>query len=171
MRSMVMEFPEDRTCVFLDKQYMLGSSLLVSPVMNEESLAEYYLPEGLWTNFFTGETREGGKWYSEKIGYCDIPLWVRPNSVIPVGSCQSGPVYDYADHVTLQVYQLEEGMEKNVRIVGTDGEEEQRYCLKREGEGLRVETDGKKPYQVRISGSICTEETFTGSADIRNGKE
>lgn len=171
MRSMVMEFPEDRTCVFLDKQYMLGSSLLVSPVMNEESLAEYYLPEGLWTNFFTGETREGGKWYSEKIGYCDIPLWVRPNSVIPVGSCQSGPVYDYADHVTLQVYQLEEGMEKNVRIVGTDGEEEQRYCLKREGEGLRVETDGKKPYQVKISGSICTEESFTGSADIRNGKE
>ena len=55
MRSMVLEFTEDRTCHYVDKQYMLGDSLLVAPIFNEESLADYYLPAGRWTDFFTGE--------------------------------------------------------------------------------------------------------------------
>ena len=33
----------------------LGDSLLVAPIFNEESLADYYLPAGRWTDFFTGE--------------------------------------------------------------------------------------------------------------------
>ena len=28
-------------------QYMLGDSLLVAPIFNEDSMAEYYLPEGI----------------------------------------------------------------------------------------------------------------------------
>ena len=31
MRSMVLEFTKDKTCHYLDKQYMLGDSLLVAP--------------------------------------------------------------------------------------------------------------------------------------------
>ena len=61
MRSMVLEFTEDRTCHYVDKQYMLGDSLLVAPIFNEESLADYYLPAGRWTDFFTGEVKEGGR--------------------------------------------------------------------------------------------------------------
>ncbi|HBI73043.1 MAG TPA: alpha-xylosidase, partial [Lachnospiraceae bacterium] len=57
MRSMVMEFTEDPVCAYLDRQYMLGDSLLVAPIFNEEGIAEYYLPEGKWTNYFTGEVK------------------------------------------------------------------------------------------------------------------
>ncbi|MBR6960877.1 MAG: alpha-xylosidase, partial [Clostridiales bacterium] len=49
MRAMVMEFPEDRTACYLDKEYILGDSLMVAPIFNDNSMAEYYLPEGTWT--------------------------------------------------------------------------------------------------------------------------
>ncbi len=62
---------------------MLGDSFLVAPIFNEEGTAEYYLPEGIWTNYLTGEQAEGGKWRKERHGYCSIPLWVREGSVIP----------------------------------------------------------------------------------------
>ena len=68
MRSMVMEFTEDKTCHYLDKQYMLGDSLLVAPIFNDQSMAEYYLPKGVWTDFFTGEVKNGGQWITEKHG-------------------------------------------------------------------------------------------------------
>ena len=35
MRPMFVEFPEDRTCETLDKQYMLGDALLVAPIFKE----------------------------------------------------------------------------------------------------------------------------------------
>ena len=57
MRSMVLEFPEDHSCRYLDRQYFLGDSLLVAPVFNEEGIAQYYLPAGTWTNGLTGEVR------------------------------------------------------------------------------------------------------------------
>src|SRR3954466_11785054 len=36
MRAMVLEFPADPTCAFLDRQYMLGPDLLVAPVFSDE---------------------------------------------------------------------------------------------------------------------------------------
>lgn len=82
MRSMALEFEEDLNCRYLDRQYMLGDSLLVAPVFNEEGIAEYYLPEGGWVNFFTGEYAPGGQWRREKHGYLSIPLWVKAGSRI-----------------------------------------------------------------------------------------
>lgn len=46
MRAMMLEFQDDLACNYLDKQYMLGDSILVAPIFNEEGEANYYLPEG-----------------------------------------------------------------------------------------------------------------------------
>ena len=76
MRSMVMQYPDDRNCTYLDKQYMLGDKLLVAPIFNDESVGHVYLPEGKWTYYFTGETYEGGKWITmENVPYTEIPLF------------------------------------------------------------------------------------------------
>ena len=56
MRAMLLEFPDDPACATLDRQYMLGSSLLVAPVFTPEGDVEFYLPEGKWTHLLTGET-------------------------------------------------------------------------------------------------------------------
>ncbi|MFN8375111.1 MAG: alpha-xylosidase [Anaerolineae bacterium] len=76
MRAMVLEFPQDMNCRYLDRQYMLGSALLVAPVFSPDGEVVYYLPEGQWRNLLTGETAEGGRWRKEKHGYSSIPLWV-----------------------------------------------------------------------------------------------
>ena len=51
MRPMFLEFPEDLTCETLDRQYMLGDSLMVAPIFKESGEVSYYLPEGIWTNY------------------------------------------------------------------------------------------------------------------------
>lgn len=120
MRSMVLEFTEDKTCHYLDKQYMLGSSLLVAPIFNDQSFAEYYLPKGVWTDFFTGAAKNGGQWITETHNYLSIPLLVKENSIIVLGAHDDRPDYNYADGAEIRIYQLLEGQEASAAVYGAD---------------------------------------------------
>jgi alpha-D-xyloside xylohydrolase len=80
MRPMMMEFPEDPTCLYLDRQYMLGESILVAPIFNSDGIADFYLPEGKWTSLITGQSVSGGGWRSEKHGYLSLPLYIREST-------------------------------------------------------------------------------------------
>ena len=86
MRPMMMEFPEDPNCLYLDRQYMLGDSLLVAPIFNSDGVADFYLPEGSWISLITGESVTGGTWRSEKHGYTSLPLYVRESSLMQNGA-------------------------------------------------------------------------------------
>ncbi len=76
LRAMVLEFPDDPTCRYLDTQYMLGDALLVAPVFSPRGDVSYYLPKGEWRNLLTGEVAQGGAWRSETHDYFSMPLWV-----------------------------------------------------------------------------------------------
>lgn len=111
-RAMFLEFPEDRTAHFLDRQYMLGPSLLVAPVfepLGQES--EYYLPSGRWTSFFDpSRLVTGPKWIKEQVPLDEIPVWVRQGSVLPLGPSNVGkPDYDFAADLELQMYEIDDG--------------------------------------------------------------
>ncbi|MDR0442956.1 MAG: alpha-xylosidase [Treponema sp.] len=82
LRAMFLEFPDDPACSYLDRQYMLGTDLLVAPVFSEDGEVSYYLPAGDWKNLLTGETVKGGCWKTEKHGYMSMPLLVRPGAQI-----------------------------------------------------------------------------------------
>jgi alpha-D-xyloside xylohydrolase len=116
MRAMILEFPDDPACDYLDRQYMLGDALLVAPVFSPDGTVDYYLPSGRWTNFITGQVVEGGRWLREKHGYLSLPLMVRPNSIIPVGAVDNRPDYDFPNGVTFQIFELQDGA-KAVRTV------------------------------------------------------
>ena len=148
MRAMVLEFTEDKMCGYLDKQYMLGDSLLVAPIFNDESIGEYYLPEqsGLWTDFFTGEEKKGGCWYKEIVDYCHIPLFVRPNTILPIGDCEEGPEYDYAENVTYRIYALAD--EASAQVYDMDGKKEAEITARREDDSILLELDCEKPCRV-----------------------
>jgi len=109
MRAMVLEFPDDPACDYLDRQYMLGDALLVAPVFSPDGTVDFYLPEGCWTNFLTGQVLEGGRWRRENHGYLSLPLMVRPNSIVPVGAVDNRPDYDFPNGVTFQVFELQNG--------------------------------------------------------------
>ena len=82
MRPMYMEFPEDKTTWFLDQQYMLGPDLLVAPVFTEKGDVDFYLPQGEWKNYFTGDVVTGGRWVSEVHGFHTLPLYVRDGALL-----------------------------------------------------------------------------------------
>ena len=161
MRSMVMEFTEDKNCSYLDKQYMLGDSLLVAPIFNEDSIAEFYLPSGNWTDFFTNEVYAGGKWITESCGYLDIPLMVRPNSIIAIGSFEDGPEYDYADGVELRVYELEENGDANSTIYQIDSSIELSIHGSRNKNNITLSVIAKteKPYTIKLINQTATQVT------------
>ncbi|MDP4181519.1 MAG: alpha-xylosidase [Bacillota bacterium] len=153
MRAMVTEFMDDPTCDYLDRQYMLGDSLLVAPIFREDGNVTYYLPKGIWTNFITGEKCEGGRWINEDHSYISIPLLVRPNSIIAVGSIDSRPDYDFADGVTLHVFELQDGGETSAVVYNTVGQEELEVTIKRHGDKLTVIKAGiGKPCHILLRG-------------------
>lgn len=108
MRSMVLEFQNDPACGYLDRQYMMGDSLLVAPIFNDQGIAEYYLPAGRWTNYLTGEEVQGGSWRREQHGYLSIPLMVRENTILATGTKTDRADEPYAQHLLLKVYGLQE---------------------------------------------------------------
>ena len=91
MRTMFVEFADDPACRYLDRQYMLGPSLLVAPVFRQDDVAEYYLPAGKWTHLLTGQVVPGGSWRREKIGFLDMPIFVREGSSVPLNGDEQQP--------------------------------------------------------------------------------
>lgn len=152
MRAMVLEFEQDRMCQYLDKQYMLGDSLLVAPIFNEEGTGEYYLPQvsedNVWTDFFTGQQKKGGNWYREHYDYCAIPLYVRPNTILPIGAVEDTPEYDYAKDVTLRIYDLTD--EAAVVIYDMEGNISLNAMAKREGNTILLTVDTESEYRVEL---------------------
>ena len=150
MRSMVMEYTKDKNCNYLDKQYMLGDSLLVAPIFREDGIAEYYLPEGNWTNFLTGEKKQGGKWYEESHDYLSIPLMVKENSIVALGACDDKPDYDYADGVELRVYELTD--DKCVTKAVYDMSRNKALEIKalKSGDTITIDVDASKPYTIKL---------------------
>lgn len=122
MRAMLLEFPEDRTCDWLDRQYMLGGSLLVAPVFQENGAVSYYLPKGTWTHLLTGKETEGGEWKEEQYGYMGLPLFVRENTLLPLGNVSDRPDYDYLDGVTFCLYHLKDGCSAEQAVYNVNGE-------------------------------------------------
>ncbi|GAA1891426.1 alpha-xylosidase [Actinomadura bangladeshensis] len=136
MRAMVLEFPGDPACTHLERQYMLGDDLLVAPVFSSDGDVSYYVPEGVWTHYLTGERVQGGRWVRERHGFDSVPLLVRPGAVIPEGAVGDRPDYDHADGVTLRVYEPSDGTAVVTRIGDTA------FTTVRNGENVRVTGEG-----------------------------
>ncbi|RZU76786.1 alpha-D-xyloside xylohydrolase [Micromonospora kangleipakensis] len=142
MRAMVVEFPDDPACTHLERQYMLGDDLLVAPVFSESGEVSYYVPEGTWTHYLTGEQVAGPRWVRERHGFDSVPLLVRPGAVLPVGAVDDRPDYDYADGVTLRVYELPDGAHVATEIPAPTGETAATFMTSREADVVRVEATG-----------------------------
>ena len=138
LRPMFMEYPKDRTCLTLDLQYMLGDSLLVAPIFQENGEAEYYLPEGTWCNLLTGEVKEGARWHKDVFDYHTMPLLVAPGRILPIGSCGEKPDYDFTEGVTLAVSYLKDGECAEVIIPDQNGKPQMYAKAVRKGQKVTV---------------------------------
>ena len=164
MRAMVLEFPGDPACWQLDRQYMLGGSLLVAPIFNNEGRAQYYLPAGDWTNFLSGEAVQGGSWKSEEHNYMSLPLLVRQNSIIAVGGVEDKPDYDYASGVELHIFELKDGVIVPNIVYSMAGEPEMVFTAERCGNAISLDASGSgKPWKAVLRGISAVKATSGGS--------
>lgn len=163
MRAMILEFPEDPTSEVLDRQYMLGDAVLVAPIFNESGEAIYYLPNGTWTHLISGDVVEGGTWFKEHYDYMSLPLFVKPNTILPVGANDSRPDYDYMDDVTFQIYELEDGQSASAIVNDLVGNIAGTITATRSGQTIDIQTDTKnKPYHIQFVNIPSIQSTSSG---------
>lgn len=143
MRPMIVSFTEDTACKYLDTQYMLGDNLCVVPVMNEEGIAEFYVPDcGTWTDIQSGETYAGGRYYTRKCDYFQMPILARPGSMIVYGKfdgdTQKSVLYDYVEDAEVVIYGLEDGQKTETVIYDTDALEIMKIRAVRENNTMKI---------------------------------
>ena len=153
MRAMVIDFGYDRTALTVDTQYMLGDSLLVAPVFNEDGICDFYLPSGgIWTDIQTGEQLDGGSWYTRKYNYFGLPLYARPCSIIAYGNFKNSADYDYTDGMKLVIYGIEDGKTAECRIYDRNAVPAAEVRAVRKNDTITVTVSGTdKPYTVESS--------------------
>ncbi|WP_019533633.1 alpha-xylosidase [Paenibacillus ginsengihumi] len=170
MRAMFLEFPGDPAVEMLDRQYMLGDSLLVAPVFSESGEVTYYLPHGRWTHLLTGETADGGAWRKETYGFLGLPLFVRSNSFVALGTSDSRPDYDYAAGAELHLYELENGKAAETALHSMEGARELVVRASRDGNRIAFTGAGVgKPFSVKLHGAGEIEAVQGEGAELAEG--
>ena len=145
---------------------MLGDSLLVAPVFSETGEVTYYLPQGKWLNFITGEEVVGGRYIKETHDYMSLPLMVRPNSLIAIGESDTQVEYDFANHVTLHLMNIKEGsiICENVRDI--NGNIELTVSVSSKDGILFVQAKGSgKPWSIIIRNKYEVEKVSGGNIE------
>jgi alpha-D-xyloside xylohydrolase len=166
MRAMVLEYPGDPGCRYLDRQYMLGPSLLVAPVFRADGVAEYYLPEGKWTHLVTGEAVDGGRWRRETLDFSNIPLFARGNAIIPMSGNADRPEWNAGDELVLHVTDLADGGEVSCFAVPNDAAGRRAtFRCQRSGNHYTLHSNGVAQ-RVRV---LLRSQAGTGG-EVSNGR-
>lgn len=148
------------------RQYMLGESILVAPIFNDEGKAKYYLPEGKWTNFITGKKYEGGRWIKEKHDYLSVPMMIKENSIIAVGAEDSKPDYDYRKDVSLLAYELKENTKACAKVFDMNNEEKLSVEVLKNGNKIVIESTGTEDEWTLVLKDVVNVESVEGAEFI-----
>ncbi|WP_078431420.1 alpha-xylosidase [Metabacillus halosaccharovorans] len=166
MRPMLLEFAEDPNTHVLDRQYMLGSSLLVAPIMNEEGVGSYYLPQGKWTHYLTKEVVEGGTWRTENFDYLSLPLFIKENSILAIGHDDDRPDYEFANNVTFELYQLQDNQQATAFVTDINGNIKGEIKAVKQNNSIHIETSMEGlTYSILLAGYESIASASAGEVD------
>ena len=99
IRPTFYDFPEDEKCFDDCDDFMLGSALLVAPVVSQGATTrEVYLPggpngsngPGAWFDFYTGERFAAGQTHTIAAPLETLPLFALAGSTIPLAAAIAG---------------------------------------------------------------------------------
>lgn len=166
MRPVFLEYGYDINTYYLDKEYMLGSRLLVSPIFRETGYVKYYLPQGNWTNLLTEQTYkviDSGRWLEEQYDYLNLPLLVRENTILLINPKATKADYDYTDSLEIHLYEIKDG-KLETTVCDTKGTCVGKVTVKCNGIHLQVSQIGLKG-ESKVVIHKCgkkQEETLSG---------
>ena len=86
-RGLFFEFPKDKTALSIDEQFMWGSGLMISPVLElGATMLRAYFPPGYWYHAygpFGKKIESSGDFVDFSVTMSDIPLHIRGGSILP----------------------------------------------------------------------------------------
>ena len=96
-RPLVFDYQDDAETHNLDDQYLLGSQILVAPVLEQDARARsVYLPAGEWLDWHSGQlVASKGEHIRSDAPLSRIPIFVKAGSVIPMWSEVPKSTADY----------------------------------------------------------------------------
>lgn len=85
MRPLWFDYPGDTRASLVEDQFLLGSDLLVAPVLHEgRTSREVYFPKGsAWIDWWSGARHEGGRSAQIAAPLERLPLFIRAGAALP----------------------------------------------------------------------------------------
>ncbi|MDO3408602.1 glycoside hydrolase family 31 protein [Saccharibacillus sp. CPCC 101409] len=192
LRPLVLEFPDDPAAREVNDQFLLGSRILVAPVVEQgKTHRAVYLPQGTWIDYNSGESVEGGRTVLAEAPLDVCPIYVRAGSILPGYPDQKYVGERRIDELLLEVYPGEggythtqddgesygyrDGAYNEYRFVQTGGREsvlELRLEKGHAGYGeayrsFRVTVRGFAAASAKIGGEAVEFETENGNTVLR----
>ena len=109
-RPLVLNYQEDSNTLNLDDQFMIGTDLLVAPIVTAGATERLvYLPKGEWYDFWTNKRHPGGTMIRVAAALDTVPMFVRAGAIIP-----TAPAMNYIgerawDPITFAIYPDDRG--------------------------------------------------------------
>lgn len=106
VRPLVYEYPEDKHVRNISDEYMLGSFVLVAPVIAPGKEArEVYLPDGDWYDYYTGEKYSGGRYILADAPLDKVLVFIKAGAIIPVADGEIRSTEDITeDKISILTY-------------------------------------------------------------------
>lgn len=109
MRPLFMEYPDDEETYQLSDQFLIGSNVIIAPVLRPGVKDRIvYLPEGIWHDYWTGETYEGGQRIIAHAELDHLPIYVKSGAILPEANVKPSTAHD-VDEMTIHIYPSENG--------------------------------------------------------------
>jgi alpha-D-xyloside xylohydrolase len=121
LRALFVEYPDDPGAWLVDDQYLLGSDMLVAPLLENGTGRNVYVPQGKWIDYQTGAVYSAG-WQRIEVGQIPVVVLVRDGAAIPhVKLAQSTAFMDWSQ-LELKVYSVDQGKASGLVCLPPDGE-------------------------------------------------
>ncbi|WP_236636859.1 glycoside hydrolase family 31 protein [Sinomicrobium soli] len=173
MRALVLEYKDDPNVYTITDQYLFGESMLICPVTTKGAKTRIvYLPEGKWTNYWTGEQFDGKQYLNVLCPLDQMPVFIKGGAIIPGQEVVQYVGEKDVDTITLDIYpdgnssftlydddgkslDYQEGQYALTRVEVTSGEDQAQVTIHPSEGKYKL---GNRTYNLRLHGRYSTAE-------------
>jgi alpha-D-xyloside xylohydrolase len=104
MRPLFFEYPNDLVSWLIEDEYLLGSNLLIAPLLEISLQRPVYLPPGEWIDYQSSVQYSGGQWHIIESGKIPCIILVKSGTVLPETSVVPSTQFIDWSHLNLNLY-------------------------------------------------------------------
>jgi len=156
IRPLFLEFPLDNKAAKIDKQFLLGSGLMIAAVTQAaQEKVDLYLPEGKWYDYHTFAEVECGEMFYE-VQENWVPSFIKGGNIVPrQDRVRSSTVTKYADPYTFII-----ALDENEEATGSLYIDDTKTHNYQQGEFLNAEIKLKEQkLQYEVTNSLQIDNT------------